>query len=263
MAENTTSVPAANPGCIREAVCIHTSKVYDSCKDKDCIEDLLVIPTNGSQPIIDSAFSVRPRSARLLCADVRVEALSFNKGCYACDVTYFYKVTGVAFPGENVVTGLAIFEKRAILFGSEGSAKVFTSKDRGCRHGERSLPVCVVEAVDPLALSMKIVDEKHRHNNDCIGRTIPDDIADCFEDELVTSRTCKQLYVTLGQFSIIRLERDTQLLIPAYDYCIPDKECVSSEDDPCTLFSCIPFPVDDFFPPSNDSDACGVCAAAE
>ena len=34
-----------------------------------------------------------------------------------------------------------------------------------------------------------------------------------------------RLYVTLGQFSIIRMERDTQLLIPAYDYCLPEKEC--------------------------------------
>ena len=68
------------------------------------------------------------------------------------------------------------------------------------------------------------------------------------------SLTCsgKKLLVTLGQFSIIRLERDTQLLIPAYDYCLPEKECVgSSEDDPCTMFGRISFPVDEFFPPDN------------
>ena len=51
---------------------------------------------------------------------------------------------------------------------------------------------------------------------------------------------------------IIRLERDTQLLIPAYDYCMPDKECQgSTEDDPCTLFSRIRFPVEEFFPPNG------------
>ncbi len=60
----------------------------------------------------------------------------------------------------------------------------------------------------------------------------------------------KKLYVTLGQFSIIRLERDTQLLIPAYDYCMPDKACQgSTEDDPCSMFSRIHFPIDEFFPP--------------
>ena len=53
-----------------------------------------------------------------------------------------------------------------------------------------------------------------------------------------------------GQFSIIRLLRTTQLLIPAYDYCLPEKECVgASEDDPCTMFGRIRFPVEEFFPP--------------
>ena len=29
---------------IREAVCIHTRKIFDSCKDKDCLEDLRFYP---------------------------------------------------------------------------------------------------------------------------------------------------------------------------------------------------------------------------
>ena len=59
----------------------------------------------------------------------------------------------------------------------------------------------------------------------------------------------RNLFATIGQFSMIRLERDTQLLIPAYDYCIPDKACESTtEDDPCAMFSHIEFPLDEFFP---------------
>ena len=62
----------------------------------------------------------------------------------------------------------------------------------------------------------------------------------------------RRLYVTLGQFSIIRLERDTQLLIPAYDYCVPEKDCqCSTQDDPCTVFSQIRFPIEEFFPPDS------------
>ena len=64
-----------------------------------------------------------------------------------------------------------------------------------------------------------------------------------------------RLYVTLGQFSIIRLERDTQLLIPAYDYCVPEKECSCDdgrceEPDPCQVFRQVQFPVEEFFPPN-------------
>ena len=39
------------------------------------------------------------------------------------------------------------------------------------------------------------------------------------------------------------------MLIPAYDFCVPQKECVTSSDDPCELFSQIDFPTNEFFPP--------------
>ena len=33
-------------------------------------------------------------------------------------------------------------------------------------------------------------------------------------------------------------------------YCMPDKACQgSTEDDPCSMFSRIHFPIDEFFPP--------------
>ena len=59
-----------------------------------------------------------------------------------------------------------------------------------------------------------------------------------------------------SQFSIIRLERDTQLTIPAYDYLVPDKECPGNndDDDPCALFGRIPFPSEEFFPPDVVED---------
>ena len=39
------------------------------------------------------------------------------------------------------------------------------------------------------------------------------------------------------------------MMIPVYDYCLPDKECVATTDDPCELFRKIKFPVNEFFPP--------------
>ena len=48
------------------------------------------------------------------------------------------------------------------------------------------------------------------------------------------------------------LERPTQLIVPVYDYGLPEKECPgNSEGDPCELFSRIPFPVEEFFPPNS------------
>ena len=48
MPEKVAPGPVSDDRCIREAVCIHTKKIFDSCKDKDCIEDLRVYPTCGS-----------------------------------------------------------------------------------------------------------------------------------------------------------------------------------------------------------------------
>ena len=82
---------------------------------------------------------------------------------------------------------------------------------------------------------------------------VPECICGCFDDDFLLSEDGKKLYVTLGQFSIIRLERDIQLLMPAYDLCIPSKECAGScSDDPCELFQKFKFPVDQFFPPQKN-----------
>jgi hypothetical protein len=252
--------PVQENACIREAVCVHTRKVYDSCKDKDCIEDLRLCPTRESQCYIDNAVSVRAKSAKLLYVKIDVEEITFNRGYYTVDLRYFYKIKGEAFslvsrPSE--ISGLAVFDKRVILFGSEGSAKVFTSKTTSHGHDTptvegTNLPIGVVEAVDPIVLGMKLVDVCDHHKSDPGIFEIPGFVAESFGSELMFDHTARRVLVTLGQFSIIKLERDTQLLIPSYDYCMPDKECIgSNEEDPCTLFARIHFPVDEFFPPDT------------
>lgn len=238
---------------ITEAVCIHTRKIYDSCRDKDCVEDLRVYPTAGSQPYIESAFSVRPSAAALLFANVQVDEISFNRGYYTVDVTYFYDVSGVTFPGENPVRGLCVFNKRVMLFGSEGSAKVYASD--GSFSDSATQPVAVAECVDPIVLNMKLVDAC------AVGlsaelRDIPQTILDHFGEDLVLLDGVRLLTCTLGQFSIIRLERDSQLVVPVYDYCLPEKDCTPGEqDDPCSLFQRISFPIDEFFPPDSIDSA--------
>ena len=67
---------------IREAVSVSTRKIFDGCRDKDCVDDLRVYPTLTSQTYIESALSIRPRSAELLHVAVTVEPISFNRGHY-------------------------------------------------------------------------------------------------------------------------------------------------------------------------------------
>lgn len=245
----------------REAVNVHTNKIYDSCKDKDCIEDLRLYPTAASLSVIENAVSLRPKKAELLYVAIDVEEVTFNRGYYTIDMQFFYKITADAYSLINrsaEVTGLTVFNKRVILFGSEGNAKIFTS---GTLFGsndillpERSkLPTAVVEAVDPIILSIKIadvVDTDPADDTDLVD--VPEFISSAFTSPLTLEAGSRRALITLGQFSIVRLERDAQLLIPSYDNFVPTKECGgSSEDDPCALFSKICFPVDEFFPPDT------------
>lgn len=287
--------PVCDATGVREAVCIHTKKIFDSCRDRDCIEELRFYPTQSSQNVIDRALSIRSGTAELLNVCVDVEPTGFNRGFYSVDIRYFYRITAEAFVGAArpvEITGLAIFDKRVLLFGGEGNAKVFSSENSCLELDERSgrqasAPTAVVEVVDPLVLNMKLVDPNDSCNPccppppcppppcpppcggcDCFSVDsdnfdIPAYISSFFGTDLYFGTDRKRVYVTLGQFSIIRLERDTQLLIPVYDYCLPCKECTGSdscvEDDPCELFRQIQFPVDDFFPPNaptNDNNCC-------
>ncbi len=262
MPEKVVPGPVGDSACIREAVCIHTKKIFDSCRNEDCVEDLRFYPTQMSQSIIDRAISVKAGNAELLYVYIDVEPVGFNRGFYTVDVRYFYRVTAHAFVGAArpaEISGLCVFEKRIILFGSEGSAKIYSSQmvTDGLdiqNISKRDRPTAVVEAVDPIVLNTKLVDVCDCNSCDCELAEVPAGICSCFNSELCFGGEGKRVYVTLGQFSIIRLERDTQLLIPAYDYCVPDKECccdTGKEEEPCEVFRRVQFPVDQFFPPNH------------
>ena len=80
--------------------------------------------------------------------------------------------------------------------------------------------VSTVEVLDPMVLSSK-VKETDPCSCEAVSAQIPECIRDLYEDPLVLSGGNRQLLVTLGQFSIIRLARDAQLVVPVLDYAIP------------------------------------------
>ncbi|MDP4152286.1 MAG: hypothetical protein Q8865_02435 [Bacillota bacterium] len=260
MSEKVVPGPLSCANGFKEAVCINTTKVYDTCKDKDCLEDLRVYFDSRSQEIIDKAINVKVRKAEIIWVYIDVEEVPFNRGFYAIDVKYFFKVTLDAFCGVSrpmEVRGLSTFDKKVILFGSEGSAKTFTSSYRPDGLDPNPIrssnqPKAIVEVVDPIALGVKLVEKCEKHCGCGVDLcSVPDAILREFDGDLVDNDPEKMVYVTLGIFSIIKIVRDVQLLIPAYDFCIPEKECIGNEDDPCRLFRSIKFPTEEFFPPAS------------
>lgn len=268
MSEQCQELLRCDPQDLRQAISIHTGKITDSCRDKDCIEDLRVYLTHGSQCILNTCASAKVRSAKLLYAYIDVEPVAFDRNHYCIDVTFYYQVLADALVGATrpaTLYGLAVFSKRAVLCGEESKAHIFTSQTRlgspDCPTlRSANLPTAVVEVLDPMVLSSKV-----RQSGDCEGQDpicqIPCAVQNFFDEELVTSGEQRRLYVTLGQFSIIRLERDVQLVVPVLQYSIPTKECCETPgcgEDPCEMFSRIPFPEKQFTPTGCDKqNECG------
>ncbi|MDR1392015.1 MAG: hypothetical protein LBJ09_02335 [Clostridiales bacterium] len=246
----------------RDPICIHTDQVYDSCKERDCIRDQRVYFTSKAQEIIDRSINVKVKSAEIIWIYNDVEPVPFNRGYFSIDIKYFIKVTIEAFKGISnplIVEGLTTFDKKVILFGSEGNAKIFQSKFDPEENiskiwQKNNLPKAVVEVVDPIALTAKLVDEDEccRKCDNSHFVSIPDHICNCFDDELVVDTEGKQVLVTLGLFTIVKVERSVQLLVKAIDFCIPQKDCPeATENNPCDLFNKLRFPMDEFFPPQK------------
>lgn len=271
MSDNNREALRCRPEDLREALSIHTRKITDSCRDKDCIEDLRVYLTTGSQAILDTASGAKVRCADLLYTYIDVEPVAFDRNHYCIDVTFYYRVLADATVGTcrpASLYGLAVFSKRAVLCGEDSGAHIFTSDTRiGCSDGysrySANRPTAVVEVLDPMVLASKVKNVCDCHCHDGSGVQIPEYIREMFDDELVISGDKSRLFVTLGQFSIIRLERDAQLVVPVLDYSIPTKECCDSpgcSEDPCEMFSRIPFPTARFAPRNCDTeDGCDNC----
>ncbi len=254
MPENTI-----NAAETRQPVSIHTQQITDSCLDKDCIEDLRVYLTESSQAALDGATTARARCCELLFADVDVSPLNYKSGYHAVDITFYYRVIGDTILGgtrPTTITGFAVFAKRVVLCGGKNRAKAFSSAEPvTCPDAllESNLPVGIVEVLDPMILSAKVREAASDPGEKELTE-VPPAIADCFDEPLVMDEDHKRLYVTVGQFSTVRLERDTQITIPTFEYSAPTKECCDDEEceeDPCELFSRIDFPMRAFFPESR------------
>ena len=265
-----SNCPQGSIGCcaddLRQALSIHTHKITDSCRDKDCIEDLRVYLTTSSQDILDTSVSAKVRCADLLYTYIDVEPVAFDRNHYCIDLTFYYRILADATVGVNrpvALQGLAMFSKRAVLCGEDSRAHIYTSRTRldgvdGLSRVSANHPTAVVEVLDPMVLSSKI---RERCNHGTVAQ-IPTGIRELFDEELVTGDVQRTLLVTLGQFSIIRLERDAQLLVPVLDYSMPTKECCDAPgcgEDPCEMFSRIPFPEGQFAPRSCDDCPSNSC----
>ena len=239
----------SNSNSFREAVCIEAQRIFDSCSDKDCLEDLEVIFTDGSaKTIIDNATFIKCKCAEVINTYFTIEPVPFNKGFYSIDITYIFNVVVEAYTNGSslpqTVSGTTRFCKKVILYGSEGNSRIFrsdevvTSEPSGCCY--LNLPTATVRVVEPIILDSKLVTKPNCGCHECYSPTQVDGTG------LLSPQ--KKVFITVGLFSIVSLQRSVSILIPSYDYCVPHKDCSTTNDSPCELFEKIKFPTDEFFP---------------
>lgn len=252
---------------LREAVCVHVEKVYDNCREKDCIEDAVVDFVDNVQDLINNAIKVKTKDAEVVAVLADLEEVPFKRGFFTVNVRYkirvacefcYKDVTGNIVNSSPKI-GFVWFAKTVILFGSEGKIKIFSSVDPhhtmpiqcdGCNDScgglleQDNLPIIKVEVAEPLILNTRVKKVHEKHYCGCEEESR--------EVNSLIGGPQRRVVVTIGIFSIIKLVRLVQLLIPAFNFCYPNKECIASSDEnPCDIFDTIEFPLDQFFPPQK------------
>lgn len=110
-----------------------------------------------------------------------------------------------------------------------------------------------VEVVDPIILNSRVHEPEEICGCCCCCDDVPTSVVQQLHGTL-HDHSGRYLTVSLGLFSVVRIVRPAQYLVQATEYCVPDKECVSAEqDDPCALFRTMAFPNAEFCPPGFPS----------
>lgn len=255
-----------------ESVIIDTNHVFDSCRDRDCFEDVAVFLSPDGQEIIERTTNVRVVKACILWSNITVEPVQFNRGFYEVRVRFYVKLeleACVCLGRPNCFVGIAVVEKSVILYGGEGNVNVFKS-NRGISgfcaeptlcEASSNLPTAVIEVANPVVLNVRVVEPRCCCNliRCCSCNDIPEPVVNSTNGDLCFNDDDRRLLISLGFFSVIRIERPEQYLVNATEYSVPDKECFSTDDasNPCEIFKNMDFPVNEFQPANiNTINSC-------
>ena len=276
--------------CFKEAVCVEIQRIFDSCSDRDGIYDLPVTLNLDSDPITEEMNSVRVRSAEVEVSCIAVDNVMLKAGYYAVDITYRFSIIAEAFSNGfcqkssgTKLCGTATWNKRVILYGGESNTKVFTSDEKlipsvipeccgsFCQDTALTMPKATVKVINPVALEAKFIClpvHKGCYIPDvkpcCCNMPAPAD--DCHPSPIFPPKPMamfeKTLVVSLGLFSIVQLSRPVSLIVPSYDYCMPQKECVTGntvQESANDIFERLEFPTEQFFPTPVDDGSPSNC----
>ena len=264
-----------------KSTCIDVNKIYDSAKDKECIEDLRVYLGPEGQEFIDNASNIRSKCAEVLWASISVSDVAFNKGYYSISIRYYFRLCFEAcvMGRAREFCGIAVYDKQVVMFGGEGNVSIFTSDTinsdicatlppSAFTQNVANTPKVQLEVAAPIVLSVKLADKNWNCGCCCCSADqIPENLCQCCGcTPIPEDMGAKCLYVTLGLFSLIKIERPVSLLIESAEYCIPNRESNVLSDttsDPCEIFRSMAFPTCDFYPASAGARSSGIAGGEQ
>lgn len=246
---NASSSAAGNMNRFREAVSVSADRIFDACSDRECLEDLQVYFTEEEIGLLEGASQVKCRAAEVMDMELALEPVAFNPGYFRANMTFYFRLHFTLSPSGNEMAGLAYHSKQVVLFGGERAVRTFRSGGLASRLD--TLPVANVHITEPIVLLSRVVEAAPVYA-EALG-SIPAGVAGAFGGQLQATplQQGRTVLVTLGLFYIVTLEREVQLLIPVYDYSVPEKDCTMNtamSEEPCEAFRRVAFPVEDFFP---------------
>jgi hypothetical protein len=269
--------------------CIIASKVYGKCRQQDCLRPDFIesepgvdsIPITGSKsgetativsiggvtlttPITPNSSIVFPPNlvkygkvvnGCIIVSGIEIPTPEEEDNLFECDgywkvtirYTFSYELQLIGFAGTPLAIGLSTvppttkdficayseYEKQIVLFGGVGNKNIFMASSLFANNGPytyQNAPYVNVQAkATPLAVN----------------------IAN-FIDPCVSPVTCPDniIGVTIGLFTIIKLFRLVNMTVKTAGNCdIPLCEPILP-GDPCSFFNELPFPFDDFDPPT-------------
>ena len=143
-----------------ETVCIETNRILDSCRDRDCFEDVKVILTDFGNDVIEHTNNVRAKNACIMWTYIAIDPVKFNRGFYSVNIKFYIKITFEAClcgGKSQEFEGIAVLEKKVILYGGESNVSIFKSSSDSSDYctipepccASKNVPSAIVESVVP------------------------------------------------------------------------------------------------------------------
>jgi hypothetical protein len=165
----------------QEIVPIKAERVFDSCSDKICLDNLPVTLDSGILPPQFTMVKCKNVWVENVC--ITIEPLNFNRGFFSVDTTYTFRVELCLYERPNSqpvkVYGTAYTSKNTVLYGSDISTQSFTTGEinvnvvNDCNSYDNIvLPTATVQVAKPVVLDAKIGPyfwggHHHHHGEGC------------------------------------------------------------------------------------------------